>query len=325
MSTVFVTGATGVIGRATIPGLVAAGHTVHALSRSSTNDALIRQLGGVPMAGSLFDRGSLRSAMAGADTILHLATRIPPAAKMGQAAAWAENDRIRAEGTRHLAAAAASAGVRTIIYPSIAFVYPDSGDGWIDAASTPVDPAPPIRSTITAEDAVLGFAADDPAGHRRGIVLRLGGLYGPDIPTTRDLLKFARWGISIYGGAPNAYVPMLWIEDAATALLAAIERAPSGIYDVLDDEPLRQRDLAVALARAAGRQRMLPLPRWLIERAMGVAAAWMFRSLRISNGRFRDATGWLPVVPNGIEGMARIAWRQGTRPGGFGTAVPTSS
>ena len=44
MATVFATGPTGVLGRATIPQLVANGHVVRALSRSDANDAVIRAL-----------------------------------------------------------------------------------------------------------------------------------------------------------------------------------------------------------------------------------------------------------------------------------------
>ena len=58
--------------------------------------------------------------------------------------AWVENDRIRAEGTKNLVDAALATGAQVFVYPSFAFVYPDSGDAWIDAASTPV--APPTSS-----------------------------------------------------------------------------------------------------------------------------------------------------------------------------------
>ncbi|MDQ3696063.1 MAG: NAD(P)-dependent oxidoreductase [Chloroflexota bacterium] len=307
MSIVFVAGATGVIGRATVPTLLAAGYDVRALSRSAANDAVIRDLGAVPVRSNLFDLVALTEAVAGTDAILHLATRIPPVSRIRRAESWRENDRIRSEGTHNLVAAATSAEIRTIVYPSIVYVYPDHGSDWIEAVSTPIDPAPLLRSTIAAEDAVLGFAAAAPTNERRGIVLRFGQLYGPNDSGTRELMKFARRGISIFGGAPDAYIPMLWVEDAATALLAALDRAPTGVYDVVDNEPIRQRQFASALAAATGRRRLLPLPRWLIRRATGVAGAWLLRSRRISNRRFREATGWSPSVPSVIAGLAHIA------------------
>ena len=238
MSIVFVTGPTGVLGRATIPQLIASGHTVRALSRSDANDVAIRALGAEPVRGDLFDPASIRVAMTGADAVLHLATRIPPSSQMRRPEAWAENDRIRALGTKSLVDAAIETGVGTFVYPSFAFVYPDSGDAWIDAASTPVDPIDILHSTIAAERQVARFAAE---GSRRGVSLRLGFLYGSDLPSTKEQLQLARLGVSMFGGVPEGFTPTLWIGDAASALLAALDRAPSGLYDVVDDEPVRQR------------------------------------------------------------------------------------
>ena len=53
---VFVTGATGTLGRPTVKKLVSAGHDVRALARSAANEPLLRQLGATPVAGDLFDR-----------------------------------------------------------------------------------------------------------------------------------------------------------------------------------------------------------------------------------------------------------------------------
>ncbi len=303
MTTVFVTGPTGVLGRATIPKLLASGYIVRALSRGEASDAAIRALGAEPVRGDLFDPDSLREAVAGADSVLHLATRIPPSSDVRLRSAWVENDRIRAEGTKNLVDAALEADVRVFVYPSFAFVYPDSGDAWIDAVSTPVDLTDILHSTIAAEGEVARFAE----GGRRGITLRLGGLYGTDVPSTREQLQLARRGFSMFGSVPEAFTATLWIGDAASALVAALDRAPSGIYDVVDDEPVRQRQLKTALAAAAGRRRVLSLPVWLMRMMAGPAAEMFGRSLRISNRRFREATGWAPEVRLAVDGMALVA------------------
>jgi nucleoside-diphosphate-sugar epimerase len=307
MATVFITGATGVLGRATIPLLLAKGYAVRALSRSAENDAAIRAMGAEPVRGSLFETGSLAAAMAGADAVLHLATRIPPSSQARRRAAWRENDRIRAEGTRNLVDAALASGVTVFVYPSFAFVYPDSGDAWIDAASTPTAPVDMMASTTAAEREAARFAAADASGERRGVALRLGGLYGSDLPSTREQLQLARHGLSQFAGSPEGFIPPLWIGDAATALIAALERAPSGLYDVVDDEPLRHRDLNDALAKAAGRRRLFAPPGWMIRLLAGSAGEALSRSLRISNRRFREATGWAPSVLNMRAGLAKVA------------------
>lgn len=304
MSTVFVTGATGVIGRATIPHLVAAGHAVRALSRSEANDETIRALGAEPVRGDLFDLDSLATAMRGSDAVFHLATRIPASSEMRRREAWRENDRVRAEGTRVLVDAALASNIRTLVYPSFAAVYPDSGDAWIDAAATQAEPLDILQSTVTAEREVARFAA---AGGRRGVALRLGLLYGSDLPSTAEQLRLAAKGISPIGGSGEAYAPTLWIDDAATAIVAALERAPSGLYDVVDDEPLQRRAFTTALAAAVGRGRLVSPPAWLLRLLAGPAAGALSSSLRISNRRFREATGWAPAVPNAHVGLARIA------------------
>ncbi len=305
MSTIFVTGATGVLGRATVPRLMGTGHTVRALSRSDGNDATIRALGAEPARADLFDPESLRAAMAGADAVMHLATRIP--AEYRKREAWVPNDRIRAEGTRNLVDAALETGVSTFIYPSFALVYPDSGDTWIDAATTPASPGPILDSTIAAETEVARFAASDFAGSRRGVALRMGGLYGPGLPSTEAMLALARRGVAQFVRPGRAFTPALWIDDAASALAAALDRAPSGVYDVVDDEPLARGEMARALARVVGRTRLLLLPRWLAPPALGPAAAPFVNSQRISNRRFAEATGWRPAVKDWRDGMANLA------------------
>jgi len=304
MTMVFVTGPTGVLGTATLPRLLAAGHGVRALSRSAANDAAIRALGAEPVRADLFDVDSLRTAMARADAVLHLATRIPSFSEIRRRAAWAENDRIRSEGTRNVVDAALASGVRAVVYPSFDLIYGDHGDAWIDAASAPPEPAATVVSTLDAEREVARFAATE---GRRGVSLRLGGLYGPGLPSTEQQFAMARRGIAPLFGPASAYTPMLWIDDAATALIAALDRAPSGVYDVVDDEPLPRGEIVRALAAAVGRKRLFLPPRWLAGPMIGPAGDAFARSMRVSNRRFEEATGWRPTARNAREGFALLA------------------
>lgn len=301
---VFVTGATRVLGRPVVQQLIAAGHRVHALSRSQENEKELRELGAEPVAANLFDVESLKTALRGCDAILHLATKIPPTMKMGRLSAWQENDRIRRDGTRNLVdAALAVGGVQTIIYPSFFSVYPDSGDKWIDAATTPVQSATSLQSTLDAEEAVARFTSEG----RRGISLRMGGFYGPEAPSALEILDYARKGIGAYPGRRDGYVPPIWLQDAASAIVVALTHpVPSGIYDIVDDEPLTRREMFDALAQAVGRKHLLALPDLLMRLLMGTKYDDMSRSLRISNRRFKEVSSWQPTVPNAWIGWARI-------------------
>ena len=301
---VFVTGGTGVLGRPTIRRLVAASHTVRGLARSDSNERLLELLGAEPMRASLFDPAAMRGAVRDAEAVLHLATNIPSFRDAPRERAWRQNDRIRTEGTRNLVDAALTTGTTTFVYPSVCLVYPDRGSQWIDADATEPGELPPVlRSTVAAESEVARFSASG----GRGIVLRMGAFYAPDAGSTLDMLGLARPGLAPFIGCKDAFVSHIWVDDASAAVAAALERAPAGVYDVVDDEPLGRGELVGLVARAVGRRRLLVPPTLLIRLTAGRKALFVARSQRVSNRRFKPATGWAPMVPSAREGWARIA------------------
>ena len=81
MATVFVTGATGVLGRGAVKLLIADGHRVRALARNPERAELVTAMGAEPIVGDIYDLDAMTAAMEGAETVLHLATRIPPIEK----------------------------------------------------------------------------------------------------------------------------------------------------------------------------------------------------------------------------------------------------
>ncbi len=304
---IFVTGATGVIGKALVPQLAATGHTVTALSRSPHNDEMLSRMGAHPVAVKLFDVDALTRALRGYDAIFHLATKIPPTMQMGKQSAWLENDRLRRDGTRNLVTAALAAGtVHTMIYPSFDFLYPSSGSAWLDAQTSRIDPAPTLVSTVDAEEAVARFSANNKDKTHRGISLRMGMFYGPESPAAWEMLNYARKGIGVLPGARSGYLPMIWLQDAVRAIFIALaESVPAGVYDIVDDEPMTRADVFTAMAHAVGRKRLMALPDFMMRLMMGVKFADMSRSLRISNRLFKAVSTWQPQVPN-----ARIGWQR---------------
>src|SRR3954469_25432583 len=92
---ILVTGATGVIGRRVVPRLVEAGHVVTASTRSRTKQIGVERVGARPIALDLFDRESVRAAVAGQDVVINLATHMPASTlQFFLPWAWRENDRI---------------------------------------------------------------------------------------------------------------------------------------------------------------------------------------------------------------------------------------
>lgn len=307
---IFITGATGVLGRHVAPQLVQSGHQVLGLARSDRNIELLQSFGAEPVQVDLFDLVALTQAVEGCDAILHLATRIPSTMNLGKRSAWVETDHIRREGTRTVVDAALAQHVQTIIYPSICFAYPESGAEWIDATLGKLVKGDYYATTFDAEREVRRFT--DAGG--KGIVLRMGLFYGPESPQSWDQLRFARWGIASVGGSPDAYHPLVVIEDAARAIVAALEHAPAGTYDIVEDEPPTTAEVNAAMAKAVGRHRLRTLPDFLVQMMMGrEIKSVMSRSQRVSNRRFKDATGWSPRYSTNGGAWDRVAQAMAAR------------
>ena len=306
---VFVTGGTGALGLPTIAALVARGHRVRALAHTSASVAALRAAGADPVPGSLFDRDTLGWAMGGARAVLHLATRIAPAPIAWRRSAWEENDRIRVEGTGNLVNRALATGVDVLVYPSFAPIYADGGARWLSHGS-PLAPTDVLESTVVAEELVHRFTVSG----RRGVVLRMAGIYGPHSAATRTALDLGRRGVSPFVGRADAYQPLVWDEDAAAALVAAVETPwLCGTFDVADDEPATRTQLADALAEAVGRRVRRP-PTPLVRVALGRRMEFLLRSQRVSNRRFVEATGWTPRVATAADGLARLTTSAPTSP-----------
>jgi len=229
----------------------------------------------------------VRRAVEGHDVVLNLATHMPSSSlKMMLPWAWRENDRLRREGSAALAQAALATGVSRFVQESFAPVYEDGGERWIDE-QWPQRPARYNRTVLDAERSAARFAA----GGGAAVVLRFAGFYGPD-PLLRELVATARRGWSPLPGPAEAYWSSVSQEDAAAAVLAALD-LPSGAYNVCDDEPLARRDWADALADAAGLKRPRLLPRWLLPWG-GSLLELLSRSQRMSNTKLKTATAWTP-------------------------------
>src|SRR5262245_14532048 len=72
---VFVTGASGFIGRAVVAELVTAGHEVIGLARSEASAAVVSHLGAAAHHGDLDDLDSIRDGAMAADGVVHLASK----------------------------------------------------------------------------------------------------------------------------------------------------------------------------------------------------------------------------------------------------------
>lgn len=301
---IFIAGATGAIGRPLVPMLVEAGHHVTAITRSQAKLEGLRASGAEPIVCDVFDAERLRNVVEDArpEVLIHQLTDLPPTLDPDPARfeeQFAGNDRIRREGTANLVGAAASAGVRRIVAQSIAFVYAPVGDAVKSEDDPLFDDAPePDRRSVEAvralESAVMGREGIE------GVVLRYGYFYGPGTFYASDgsIAEVVRRGeLPIVEG--KDLTSFVHVDDAAAAAVLALE-GPSGIYNVVDDEPALQRAWLPVYAKALG----APRPPKISPAPNREGADIYDRGA--SNAKVKRLLGWSPRYPSWRDGF-RVA------------------
>jgi nucleoside-diphosphate-sugar epimerase len=285
---VFLTGASGVMGRSTTTTLVEAGHEVVGLVRSDRSAGVVEAHGGRACRGTVFDVDAMTAGMRGCDVVVNFASHLPVGHAMLRPGAWRANDRIRSTGTRRVVEAALAADVPRLVQQSRSSIYADGGDDWIDEQA-PVEITRDTDTVAEAEQHAETFAGEG----RELVVLRFGQIVGPE-PSSRWMVRRARSGRPTGWGHPMSWVHLVHVDDVGTAAEAALT-APTGTYNV-GAEPCRRRELAEQLALAGGR-RGGRFHHRLTQRVAGVRLETFARSQRISSQRFGDRAGWHPMFP----------------------------
>lgn len=284
----FVAGASGVLGRRVVDQLVAGGHAVTANVRNDDARRRAEAAGASATTVDLFDADATLQVGAEHDAIVNVATSIPSGLRAARPAAWKMNDRLRIEASANLAAAAGSARGR-YVGESITFPYVDSGDEWIDE-STERTFFSGNESVENAEAAALGVTQQGGAG----VSLRFGMFFADDSAHVELFKTMARRGIFGVVGRADAYASWIHIDDAATAVVAALD-APPGVYNVAEPDPQRRTDQAAAVARSVGRQRLRFMPAAAV-RLGGAALDSLSRSQRVSSSALMSVTDWQPRI-----------------------------
>ena len=312
---VLVTGARGMLGGAVARALAERGDDVVVMQRTPSGLDLPEVLGDVA------DPAAVRTAVAGADAVVHLAARV------GVTGTWAQFVRANVTGTATVLDAARAAGVERVVHvssPSVAH----SGRSLVGAPAEPADPdrahGSYARSKAVAER--LALSAPGPAV----VAVRPHLVWGPgDTQLVGRIVERARSGRLALVGSGSVLVDTTYVDNAVDALVAALDRAPAltgRAFVVSNGEPRPIAELVARICAAAGLSapaRRVPYPVawtagavaesvWSVLRRVDDPPMTRFLAEQLSTAHWFDlreavtALGWRPVVSLD-EGFERLA------------------
>ena len=315
---IFIAGATGALGKALVPQLVARGHEVVGMTRSASKQDLVRSLGARPVVADALDPdavaagGGVRRAR-GDRASAHGVVRADEHA--GGAASRplgrGDHDQPAAHrGTDHLLAAGRAVGARRVVAQSFGAFRSARTGGPVLTEADPMDPDSPAPPR-TAQAALLYLErAVTTIEWGEGLALRYGGFYGPGtgISLAPDAVMAApvrKRRFPIVGDGGGVW-SLIHIEDAAAATAAAVERGRPGVYNIVDDEPAPVREWLPVLASALDAKPPRRVPRWLGRLAAGETATVMMTEVQgASNEKAKRELGWQPRYASWRQGFAQ--------------------
>lgn len=311
MNRVLVTGATGFVGRALCEGLAGCGYRVRAAVRA--NVALPASVAETAVVGNIDANTEWREALEGVDFVVHLAARVHGRAERvfdrqlyPQTNAW---------GTQRLAAAAAAAGVRRLLFLSTVKVNGDSTGAEPYTARDLPRPQDPYGCSKLLGEELLREATKHSS--LEVAIVRPPLVYGPGVKA--NFLRLLQWvhrGWPMPLGAVNNRRSMVNVWNLCDLLLRLLTHpaAPGQVWMVSDGDdrstPQLIREIGVAMRRPV---RLIPVPLPLLQglAALTGRAADVGRlcsSLQVDISQTRRALSWSPPLAF-PEGVARtVDW-----------------
>jgi uncharacterized protein (TIGR01777 family) len=270
---VFVTGATGLVGRALVQALAGRGDEVLALSRRPAPEAVppgVRAVEGDPSR-----PGPWQEALATCDACVNLAGEPVAGGRWTEARKRAIRE-SRVEATRNVAAVLAARGPRVLVNGSAIGYYGSRGDEALDESSRPGDDF--LGRTCLDWEA----AADAASPRARVVKVRTGIVLARDGGALPKLVLPFRMLAGGPLGDGSAWQSWIHLADEVGLLLLALDDARAeGPMDATAPEPVRSRDLARAIGRVLRRPSLLPTPALALRAALGEMAAVVLASQRV--------------------------------------------
>ncbi len=308
---IFVAGATGTLGRPVVRALVSRGHQVVGLTRTDDGARRIQAMGAQAVVGNALDAERLKTLVVEAqpEVVVHLLTAIPPGGVMRKNQLRPTNE-LRTCGTANLIAASTAAGARRIVAESFVGVY---GTGSFSHPVSEDSPLPPVQDGALKDTIVALRSLEDQlrtataSGGIETVTLRIGFLYGSEVPSTRLMIDQARSGRMFVPAGLSGVGPFVHNEDAAAAIVAAIERPNvSRIYNVVDDRAISMGEFIAQLAAAVSAPAPKTVPAWVVKMMAPVIALMASARLPLDNAKAKRELGWNPLYPTVADGLTEV-------------------
>ena len=308
---VLVTGATGFVGRALVPALIAAGHEVAATVRQTPAPSFVDGVT-VHWVADIGPDTDWTGALRGVDAVVHLAGR---AHVMSERAAdpQAEFRRINAAGTECLARAAAAEGVkRFVLMSTVKVMGEETRDAPFCETDTPAPEDAYGASKLAAEQALLAIAGESGL---QPVILRPPLVYGPGAKgNVLSLLKLCRLAAPLPLAAIDNRRSLIFVGNLVDAVIVCLENpAASGqTFFVRDGEDLSTPDLIRRVGHALNRPvRLFPVPPALLRmvgRMTGKSRTIqrLRGSLQVNDDKIRRQLTWTPPF-NVVKGLDKMA------------------
>jgi nucleoside-diphosphate-sugar epimerase len=143
------------------------------------------------------------------------------------------------------------------------------------------------------------------AGKIEGVVLRYGLFYSFDTPSIQQMVTLVRRRLLPTIRGDRSLLPAIHVEDAVSATVLALDRAPNGsVFNIVDDLPVSFSDMVTALAEGVGAPRPIAVPSWLPRLIAPYMARMVALRLPLSNAKAKADLGWKPAFPTFRDGLS---------------------
>lgn len=281
---IFMTGASGYIGRVITEFAVAQGYEVYGLCRTEKSDEILKSLGAVPVRGDVQSLDVLRRESSSAQIVIHLVNVMGPNLDANEAL------RIDAAAVDAICESLSGTQKPFLVTSGSLLVSPDPNGG----ETTETSAMKPSNAKSKAEQYALDWARK--AG-TRVISIRLAPyVYGRGGSGLRRFMQmFVGLGEVVYIGEGNASTSTVHVDDAARLYLLAAEKGGAGeIYNCTSSTYVTAYQLAEAMSSILG----LPLKSIQLEEAEARFGKFLanFFSVenRASSAKAKRDLGWQP-------------------------------